>query len=379
MYETPFFLIFLAATADAAQAPQFAGHWQNTNPRNEIVALDISLKGSGRLTVRAWALREGSVGDWGIADAVASTPLGNLTAQSLTATFQLPDRKVILIVQFENPDAQVLRVTVKTHFTDNSGRLDISESDRLRREPRPGAPAGQATTVAEPHPPSPPGSTASAPTRPEPTAAAPHTVSGRAFLVGSAGEESGFGLYSYLLLGSAPASDAMRRQYLSVVEEYLKLLTEVGSLEGSGLPKNELNVTYLLLTERPTVRQPTPDWVLDHYNFARAKAILAISGRNDMLTGPYLISALVPMSHLTRPPSHLLLQDMSHCTSDVAASWIEEFERRAGQAEFWKDDTRNQAILGLRTFVSNAAAGLVAVGQSTTDFKKLVAGWITWN
>jgi hypothetical protein len=371
MHPTPFFLIFLAATSDPAQIPQFAGYWKQTNPRSEITALQISLEGSSRLVVRAWARREGNIMDWGSADAVASTPLGNLTAQSLTATFQLPDRKVVLILQFENLDAQVLRVTVKTHFTDNSGRPDISEFDSLQKSAtttngtttRPGA--GRA-----PRPPSPP-----APLAAEP---ASHVVSGRAFLVGNANEENGFGLYSYLLLGSAPASNAMKEQYLSVIEEYLKLLAEVSSLERAGLPRNELNVTYLLLTERPTMTQPTPDWVLNHYNFARAKALLAIAGRNDLLTGPYLISALMPMSHLNAPPSHLLLQDMSYCTSDVAASWIEEFERRAGQAEFWKEDRRNQAILDLRTFVSHAATGLTTVGQSAADFKKLAAEWITW-
>jgi hypothetical protein len=327
--------------------------------------------------VHAWARREGSFSDWGSADAVASTPLGNLTAQSLTAAFQLPDRKVVLILQFENLDAKVLRVTVKTHFTDKSGRPDISESDRLQKG---GDTPGRGTTTGNkglagggrgPRPPSPP-----APTAPAPPA--PHIVSGRAFLVGNANEEGGFGLYSYLLMGSPPASETMREQYLSVVGEYLKLLTDVGLLEGAALPKNELNVTYLFLTERPTVSVPTAAWVLNHYNFARAKAILAISGRNDLLNGPYLVSALLPMSHLTSPPSHLLLQDLSHCTSDVAASWIEEFERRAGRAEFWKEDTRNQAILGLRTFVSNAAAGFATVGESTADFKKLVADWITW-
>jgi hypothetical protein len=373
MHPTPFFLIFLAATADPAQIPQFAGYWEQTNPQNEITALQISLEGSSRLVVHAWARRQGSITDWGSADAVASTPVGNLTAHSLTATFHLPDRKVVLILGFENLDAQVLRVTVKTHFTDNSGRPDISESDRLQKGPHSGTASRPTTTGGgrAPSPPSPPAPTA--PMRP-----APRIVSGRAFLLGNANEESGFGLYSYLLLGSAPASDAMKQQYLSVIEEYLKLLAEVGSLEGAGLPKNELNITYLLLTDRPVVAQPTPAWVLDHYNFPRAKALLAIAGRSDLLTGPYLISSLVPMSHLAAPPAHLLLQDMSYCTSDVAASWIEEFERRAGRADFWKDDTRNQAILDLRTFVSNAAGGLATVGQSTADFKNLAAGWITW-
>jgi hypothetical protein len=371
MQGTPFFLIFLAATANSAQTPQFAGHWQNTNPQDEIAALEIFLEGSSRLVVHARARREGSISDWGSADAVASTPLGNLSALSLTATFQLPDRKVVLILEFESSDARVLKVTVKTHFTDNSGRPDISESDRLQKEVTTGVTikgGGLVGGSRAPGPPSPP----------TPTAPAPHLVSGRAFLVGNANEESGFGLYSYLLMGSAPASAAMRQQYLSVVEEYLKLLSDVGSLEGAGFPKGELNVTYLFLTEIPTVSVPTADWVLDHYNFARAKAILAISGHNDLLAGPYLISALVPMSHLAAPPSHLLLQDMSHCTSDVAASWIEEFERRAARAEFWKDDTRNQAILGLRTFVSNAAAGLATVNQGAGDFRKLVNEWITW-
>jgi hypothetical protein len=169
----------------------------------------------------------------------------------------------------------------------------------------------------------------------------------------------------------------MKVQYVAVIGAFLKLLTDVGSLEAAGLPRSELNVTYLLLTEKPTGGAPSADWVLHHYNYPRAKAILKISGA-DLLTGPYVVSALRPMSNLAASPSPLLLQDMSHCRSDVAVSWVQEFERRAGHSDFWKEDTRSLAILNLRTFVSNAAPGLAAVGKSTADFKKLVAEWITW-
>ena len=368
MQQTSFFLIFLAATADPAQVPQLVGHWQNQNSQNEIEALEISLQGS-HVRVHAWARRQGSISDWGSADATASTPIGKLTAQSLTATYQLPDRRVILILEFESSEAQRMRVTAKTHFTDNSRRPDVTELDALQKSgaPRPENPARGGREPRPPMAPQPPAGPSDG-----------YRESGRDFLIGNDTEQQGFGLYSYLLIGAPPATDAMKSQYLAIISEYLKLINDIGSLEKAKFAKNQLNVTYLLLTERPKVTALSADWMLDHYNFARAKAILNISGHDDLLSGPYLISVLGPASSLTQRPSHMLLQDMSHCQSDVAASWIEEFERRAGRAEFWKDDTRNQAILALRTFVSNAAAGFTTVGQGATDFKKVVADWITW-
>jgi hypothetical protein len=218
------------------------------------------------------------------------------------------------------------------------------------------------------------------PMAPEPPAGPnqAYRQTGRDFLIENNKEQEGFGLYSYLILASPPASDSVKSQYLATITEYLKLLSDVESLQNANFKKSELNVTYLLLTERPNPTAPSADWILNHYNYARAKAILSMSGHGDLLNGPYLISVLAPMSSFSQPPLHMLLQDMSHCPSNVAASWIEEFERRAGRAEFWKDDTRNQAILGLRTFVSNAATGFSTVGQSAEDFKKLVAAWITW-
>jgi hypothetical protein len=133
MQGTPFFLIFLAATAEPTSLPQFAGYWFTNNPQSEIEALKISLDGS-RMIVRAWARRGESISEWGSADAVAATPLNSLrTAQSVSATFQMPDRRVVLILQFEDLSAQVLRVTVMTHFTDGSGSPDVSEKDTLRR------------------------------------------------------------------------------------------------------------------------------------------------------------------------------------------------------------------------------------------------------
>lgn len=245
--------------------------------------------------------------------------------------------------------------------------FDVSlQSDRPAQPPH-GA-------FARPPAPPPPPPRAPAPPR---AAVAPRITSGRSFLVGNTVEEAGFGLYSYILLGAEPASDEEKMRDLAVINAFVQGLSDTASLQGAGLPKNELNVTYFLLTADPPASPPMAQWVLDHYNFPRAKAILAATDRS-LLTGPYVISALVPMSGIAAAPDHLLVQNMSHVTSDVAASWVQEFEKRAARKNFWAPDTRDQAILDLRTFVSNAAVGTAIVGEGAGDFKSLLAQWISW-
>jgi hypothetical protein len=207
-----------------------------------------------------------------------------------------------------------------------------------------------------------------------------HDVSGRAFLIGNEDEEGGFGLYSYLLLPSAPSTDDEKKRDLAVIKAFLEGLSEVAKLEEAGTKKADLNVTYLLLLEQQNGKAPANDWVLANYDFARAKNILRLFGRagHDVVSGPYVVSSLVPLIHQSDAPDHYLWQDMSHVPDSLAATWEKEFERRAGQKNFWSADKRNQLILDFRDFVATAAVGLPVVSAGAADFKKMLAEWITW-
>src|SRR5215475_12461906 len=79
---------------------------------------------------------------------------------------------------------------------------------------------------------------------------------GRSFLVSGEPETTGYGLYSYLLLGSPPTA-ANRERYLKAIEEYLRF-PDLTRLETFNLAYRTLNVTYLPIKvspERPILDQ----------------------------------------------------------------------------------------------------------------------------
>jgi hypothetical protein len=215
------------------------------------------------------------------------------------------------------------------------------------------------------------------PTAARPPSAADHSVSGRSFLVGNDAEESGYGLYSYLLFSSAPVSDEEKQRDLAVIQAFVDLLSDVSDLQGAGISKSNLNVTYLLVVDTPQEKVPSPDWVLSHYDFPRAKVLLHLF-HHDVLGGPYVASCLTPLSQPGAAAEHHLWQDMSHVPVGLAASWEKEFERRATRQDFWAPDTRNQALLGLRDFISNAGSGLAEVNTASVEFKTMLAEWVSW-
>lgn len=155
------------------------------------------------------------------------------------------------------------------------------------------------------------------------------------------------------------------------------MLSDVENLEAAGIERSDLNVTYLLLTEAPAVAVPTADWVLTHYNFARAQALIHTLGVT-YVNGPYLVSTLSPLSSQTQTPEHFLSQDMSNVPVSVVPLWVQEFERRAARKDFWAPAKREEAILDLRTFVANAAFALSDVNEAVASFKSMAAIWISW-
>lgn len=281
---------------------------------------------------------------------------------------------------------------IQTHFTVSPGAansLRISLARQAMPVMRDGNPPhrGEATLPSEqpgampmPPPPPPPAAADHAPHPPtaaRPPASADHSVSGRSFLVGNTAEEPGFGLYSYLLFSSEPVSDEDKQRDLAVIKAFVDLLSDVADLRGAGMDKSNLNVTYLLVVDTPQDKVPAPDWILSHYDYARAKVLLHLF-HHDVLGGPYVASCLTPLSQGGAAPAQHLWQDMSHVPGSLAASWEKEFERRAGRKDFWASDTRNQALLGLRDFISTTASALPEVNIASADFKTMLADWLSW-
>ena len=122
-------------------------------------------------------------------------------------------------------------------------------------------------------------------------------TTGRAFLVQGKTEEAGYGLYSYVLLGSRPTDEPTRARYLSTITAYLRLSDVVDLLEALN-DKQQINITYIPVKTAPGTdilsKLKDPDekkyaevaaWVLREYHFERAEALLKkLDG--DHLDGP---------------------------------------------------------------------------------------------
>jgi len=153
----------------------------------------------------------------------------------------------------------------------------------------------------------------------------------RDFLVSGQAEGESYGLYSYLLLGS-PATAKSRERYLLIITEYLKIAPREQAEEY--IPRPQLNITYLPLTERAPPNT-SAEWILDHYDYARARQLLgAVAGEHAL--GPYIVSSLKPLTSIDTLSGKYLFQDMSTAHPDLAAMWMSQYLEQSSKERFWQ-------------------------------------------
>jgi hypothetical protein len=163
-------------------------------------------------------------------------------------------------------------------------------------------------------------------------------TSGRAALIKNQVEEPDYGMYSYLLLG-APPNERNRDRYLSVLSAFVTGLPDVKDLEDAGFERAKLNITYMLLEQKPPAELLKPgggapdriaEWALSHYDYARARSMLSsLPGGNG--DGPYLISTLQPFIGRQGYRAGYLYQDLS-VEPRCIKFWAGEFLDRANRA-----------------------------------------------
>jgi hypothetical protein len=138
------------------------------------------------------------------------------------------------------------------------------------------------------------------------------------------------------------------------------------------LPPATLNITHLPI-EVIQPPDPTPEWLLDHYDYAKAQALLHVLP-DDLTDGPYIISTLQPLSSYAQPPDRYLFQDLSTVPTqpaDLISWWIREFIHQSAQERFWEANTGERMVLKIRTTIAVLAIGLPEVQKS-------IAGWVSW-
>jgi hypothetical protein len=115
--------------ATSAQLSQFAGNWQNIDPKTRgITRLEIS-ENEKDVTVHGFGRCSPIECDMGKAKATAYAPSvdSNLleTAQALTVIYKSGFAEKIMMIRPIEGDR--LRAEIFTHFTDNSRRSDFTE------------------------------------------------------------------------------------------------------------------------------------------------------------------------------------------------------------------------------------------------------------
>jgi hypothetical protein len=206
----------------------------------------------------------------------------------------------------------------------------------------------------------------------------------RAFLIGEQPEAKGYGLYSYFLFG-APPTEATRERYLNLITAYLESIPPVGSFKGS-LERWELNIAYLPLKDSlplefskgcsqlpcGTGNVAFAQWVLDHYNYARARVLLrAVPTGGTHRNGPYIVSSLKPLSMTPTLSPPYLYQDLSSVPPRVVLLWVKEFLDQTAQQSFEDSRKVQQVALKLRQSIAVAAKGLPEVLEALDR-------WIAW-
>jgi hypothetical protein len=185
-------------------------------------------------------------------------------------------------------------------------------------------------------------------------------------------EEKGYGLYSYLLFGSRPTEES-RPRYLSALEAYVTLAERLHALTEAGIAPRQLNVTHVPVIQLPrTEDRPSAQWLLDRYDYARARAVLTEMPGDYRAEGPYIVSTLSPLTGSARFPDEYLYQDLTIVPPRVVGAYAQAFLNQAAQERFWEARTAARLALALRTTLATAADGLPEVQAAVKDLIRWV-------
>jgi hypothetical protein len=194
-------------------------------------------------------------------------------------------------------------------------------------------------------------------------------VTTREFLSPSKREDAGYGLYSYLLLACEPTDKTSRARCLAAIDAYLVQLRPVGDF-GDYIERASVNVMYCLVKVAPPP-SVTVEWVLDHYDYARAQVFLA-KVHASCVKGPYIVSYTTPLSDAKSSLwGECLYQDLSSVHADFIPVWVKEFRIQAAQERYW--DRRILARFGLRfrDYLREAAGAWPPIKEGLKD-------WVKW-
>lgn len=183
-------------------------------------------------------------------------------------------------------------------------------------------------------------------------------LSARRYLLPGASEQTGYGLYSYLLFSAPPNGQEETARYLKTIEACLLVIQDVEDFLARHVRPSRLNATYIPLKKSPAPGASNADWaanVLAAYDYAAAQILLG--GLDKSYTkGPYLISTLKPLSDASQPAHQV--EDLTGVVPDLAQDWVKQFTYLAAQERSWSEESLQRIGLRLRNVI--AVGGKVA-------------------
>ena len=182
----------------------------------------------------------------------------------------------------------------------------------------------------------------------------------RQYLLPNRTEESGFGLYSYLLFPVPPGNAEEKARYLKTLESCLRMMQGVEEFLARHRRRSELNATHIPVTAIPKYHKDLEKWavsVLEVYDYATAQNLLDKLD-NTYRRGPYLISVVKqPLSNANAPIQLHVLQDFTGKVPELVSQFVEFFTYRAAQQRTWTEESLQNFRLNMRNLV--AVAGKV--------------------
>ena len=178
-------------------------------------------------------------------------------------------------------------------------------------------------------------------------------ITRRAFLGNGKFGDPGFGLYSYFLMRGPPATPQVRERYAQFVRSFLDVLVSLSDKENY-VESSKLNVSYIPVKTDPPRMFATGqlvDWVLEHYDYDRAKSFLSLY---PTLTGPgpYIVAVGTP---LRRPIKPMLPWDFAQMDGQSVGDGVNRFLNQAAQLYDWEHEG---ALRKLRDRLLTAVAGM---------------------
>jgi hypothetical protein len=188
-----------------------------------------------------------------------------------------------------------------------------------------------------------------------------------AMLLPGKNEAENFGLYSYMLLGSKPNA-GNRERYVTFLKAFTDTVASYDRLSEQLTPP-QLNIAYLPVRDDAPANFKVEEWLLDHYDYDRAKRLLESIPGVHTGDGPYIISSDHPLTGAGHPPERYLFEDLTTAPVTVVKFWVDQFRIQTAQ-ERWDHATLSGVALRIRTSLEIAAVAYPEIRSSIASLLK---------